>query len=76
MSQEPSEGERAPEDTQDTGETQDTPGSSQGRSQVPAHVPPHLQSLFTKHEGAVAARPGFRNPSNKKTKAQRKKRKK
>jgi hypothetical protein len=42
------------------------------RSQVPQHVPPHLHALFTKHEGAYADRPGFRNPSNRKTKAQKK----
>jgi hypothetical protein len=47
-----------------------------GRDQVPAHVPPHMRDLFTKHEGAIADRPGFRNKSNTKSKAQRKKRKK
>lgn len=46
-----------------------------GREQVPTHVPPHLREMFTKHEGAVAARPGFRNAANAKTKAQRKKKK-
>lgn len=44
--------------------------------QVPAHVPPHLREMFTKHDGAFADRPGFRNKANTKSKAQRKKRKK
>ena len=53
-----------------TPESEDT-GKAPGRSQAPAHVPPHLQSLFTKHEGAVADRPGFRNKANARTKKQK-----
>ena len=34
-----------------------------------------MRDLFTKHEGAVAARPGFRNSANAKTKAQKAKKK-
>lgn len=52
------------------------PTAPKGREQVPAHLPPQLRELFTKHEGSVAARPGFRNPANKKAKAMKKKRKK
>lgn len=60
------------EETHESPETADA-GSAPGarRSQVPAHVPPHLRDLFTKHEGAVAERPGFRNKPNAKTKAQK-----
>tara|TARA_B100001989_G_C24098860_1_gene250674 strand:- start:125 stop:370 length:246 start_codon:yes stop_codon:yes gene_type:complete len=68
------DGEAAPE-TAESAETAEDAGSK-AREQAPAHVPPHLRDLFTKHEGAVAARPGFRNPSNAKSKAQRKKKKK
>jgi hypothetical protein len=41
------------------------------REQVPAHVPPQLREMFTKHPGSIAARPGFRNPPNAKSKAQK-----
>lgn len=65
-----------PESGEGEGEGEQAPGTDTTKDQVPAHIPPHLRELFTKHEGAVAAKPGFRNPSNKKSKAQRKKRKK
>ena len=65
-------------------EQQDTPTETEaapevkaaGRDQVPAHVPPQMRHLFTKHAGSVADRPGFRNQANSKSKSQRKKRKK
>lgn len=37
------------------------------------NIPPHLQGQFGKSENAVALRAGFRNPSNKNSKSQRKK---
>jgi hypothetical protein len=55
-------------------ETDGSPKRGQ-RSQIPAHVPPHLREMFTKHEGAIADRPGFRNKANAKTKAQKQGRK-
>jgi hypothetical protein len=64
MSQDPSE---------DTAESPARKPADAG--QAPAHVPPQMRDLFTKHEGAVAARPGFRNPFNRKTKAQKKRKK-
>lgn len=66
----------APEGAPAEDATSDEAKSPAGREQVPTHVPPHLREMFTKHEGSVAARPGFRNAANAKTKAQRKKRKK
>lgn len=60
-----------------TDASEETPKSqSSGRDQVPAHVPPQMRELFTKHEGSTAERPGFRNAANKRSKKQRKKRKK
>jgi hypothetical protein len=63
------------DETEETHESPESPESGGApaarRSQVPAHVPPHLRDLFTKHEGAVAERPGFRNKPNAKTKAQK-----
>lgn len=49
------------------------PGAS--RSQGATNVPDRLQPQFGDHEGATAARPGFRNPSNQRTKKQKKRRK-
>jgi len=73
MSEEtPSEETHAtPEPASAGGPTAKAPGSGQ----VPTHVPPHLQALFTKHEGAVADRPGFRNKANARTKKQKKSKK-
>jgi hypothetical protein len=39
-------------------------------------IPSHLQPDFSRHEAAMALRPGFRNPGNKNSKAQRRKKKK
>ncbi|TVQ92756.1 MAG: hypothetical protein EA397_06260 [Deltaproteobacteria bacterium] len=50
--------------------TPDEPGAR--RSQAPDNLPPQLQNPHAKHEGAVASRPGFRNPTNKRSKKQKK----
>lgn len=71
-----SEEQDAPEGTTEESAVESTDAAKTARDQVPAHVPPHLRDLFTKHEGSVAQRPGFRNPSNKKSKAQKGKKKK
>ena len=38
-------------------------------------IPLHMRPDFGRHEGATAQKPGFRNPSNKKSKAQKRKKK-
>ena len=68
-----SEEQDTPTETEDAAAPKAKPA---GRDQAPAHVPPQMRDMFTKHEGSVADRPGFRNQANKKSKAQRKKRKK
>ena len=39
-------------------------------------IPSHMRSDFSKHEAAMALKPGFRNPGNKNSKAQKRKKKK
>ena len=39
-------------------------------------VPSHMRADFSQHEAAMALRPGFRNPGNKNSKAQKRKKKK
>ncbi|MFK7928664.1 MAG: hypothetical protein AB8H79_10790 [Myxococcota bacterium] len=60
----------------ETPTVEEAESAPKGRDQVPTHLPPQLRELFTKHEGSIAARPGFRNPSNKNAKAQKKRKKK
>jgi len=38
-------------------------------------VPLHMRPDFGQHEGATAQKPGFRNPGNKNSKAQKRKKK-
>ena len=49
--------------------------SSTGKTKSTRGVPSHLQMDFSKNENASALKPGFRNPANSKSKAQRKKKK-
>ncbi|MFT7519689.1 MAG: hypothetical protein ACI9MC_001832 [Kiritimatiellia bacterium] len=62
--------------TTDGIETEEAESQPKVRDQIPAHIPPAMRHMFTKHEGSFAAKPGFRNASNTKSMAQRKKRKK
>jgi len=59
------------EQEKESAETDGTPKVPRVKDQVPAHIPPQLRELFTKHPGSMAARPGFRNPANAKSKAQK-----
>lgn len=68
--------EQSTDTSQDRDESRDqTPEPGASRSQGASNVPDRLQPQFGDHEGATAARPGFRNPSNQRTKKQKKRRK-
>lgn len=38
-------------------------------------IPPHMRQGFASHEAALALKPGFRNPGNKGSKVQKRKKK-
>ena len=61
-------------DSKDDSESTET---NEGPEHRPAEsqIPPHMRPTVGAREGSTAARPGFRNPANVKSKASRRKKK-
>lgn len=60
------------ENNNDDGTQEDADTNGQ---QTNKGIPLHMRPDFGRHEGATAQKPGFRNPSNKNSKAQKRKKK-